>query len=72
MAIPQRLNGVGNLSQITRSNFKIDYNKTLRTLEFENQVYNHALNLAFVLQAYENVETYLHHTLEMIDANIND
>jgi hypothetical protein len=72
MAVPRRLNGVGNLSQITRSNFSVDYDSTLRTLEFENQLYNHTLNLVFVLQAYENIEAYLEGTLEMIEANIND
>lgn len=72
MAVPRRLDGVGNLSQITRSNFSVDYDTTLRTLEFENQLYNHTLNLVFVLQAYENIESYLQDTLEMIEANIND
>ncbi|WP_431159370.1 DUF6090 family protein [Winogradskyella poriferorum] len=72
MAVPRRLNGVGNLSQITKSNFSVDYDTTLRTLEFENQLYNHTLNLVFVLQAYENIEAYLQGTLEMIEGNIND
>lgn len=72
MNVPRPFKGVGNLSQITRSNFTVDYNKTLRTLEFENEVYNHTLNLVFVLQAYKNVETYLQSTLDMIEANIND
>ena len=72
MAVPRRLNGVGNFSQITRSNFSVDYDSTLRTLEFENQLYNHTLNIVFVLQAYENIKVYLQGTLEMIEANIND
>ena len=40
--------------------------------EFENQVYNNVLNVVFVLQAYKNVEAYLHQTLELIESNIND
>ena len=72
MAVPRRLQGVGNLSQITKSNLSVDYNDTLRNLEIENQLYNHTLNLVFVLQAYENIEAYLNSTLKMIEANIND
>ena len=72
IGIPNRLIKVGNLPQISSSGFTVDYNKTIRTLEFENQVYNNLLNVVFVLQAYKNVETYLYQTLELIESNIND
>jgi hypothetical protein len=72
MAVPKRLmNGI-DLPQITKSNYNIDYNKTIRTLEFENQVYNNTLNIVYVLQNYKKIETYLHNTLELIESNIDD
>ncbi|WP_179345243.1 DUF6090 family protein [Winogradskyella ursingii] len=70
MAIPERLMQKTDLPIISSSNFKIDYNSTIRTLEFENQVYNNALNIVYVLTAYKNLETYLNNTLELIGSNI--
>lgn len=72
MAVPERLLEEINLPQISNSNFTIDYNKTIRTIEFENQVYNNTANIAFVLAAYKKVETYLHNTLKLIETNIQD
>jgi len=58
------------IPEISKSGFKIDYNKTIRTLQFENQVYNNALNYMYALNSYKIVETYLNDTLELIEANI--
>ena len=60
------------LPKISKSGFKIDYNQTIRTFEFENQVYNNALNYMYTLNAYKVIEAYLLNTLELIEANIND
>ena len=59
-----------NLSKISRSNFKIDYNKTIRTIEFENEVYNNALNYLYALNSYKVFNNYLDDTLKLIDSNI--
>ncbi len=72
MAVPEFLMGRVDLPQISSSNFKIDYNKTIRTLEFENELYNNALNLMYVLDNYKKIEAYLHDTLKLIESNIND
>lgn len=58
------------LSKISKSGFKIDYSQTIRTFEFENQVYNNALNYMYTLNAYKVIEAYLLDTLELIEANI--
>jgi len=58
------------LSKISRSGFKIDYSETIKTFEFENQVYNNALNYMYTLNAYKVLEAYLLDTLELIKANI--
>ena len=59
-----------NLSKLSKSNFKIDYNKTIRTIEFENEVYNNTLNYMYALNSYKVFTNYLTHTLKLIDSNI--
>jgi len=59
-----------NVSIISKSNFTIDYNKTIRTLEFENQIYFNALNYMYALNSYKIMEAYLNDTLVLIEANI--
>jgi len=58
------------LSEMTKSNFKIDYNKTLRTIEFENELYNNTLNYKYALNSYKVFSNYLTNTLKQIDSNI--
>ena len=58
------------LPKISKSDFTIDYNKTIRTLEFENQIYNNALNYMYALNSYKIMETYLNDTLELINENL--
>ena len=70
MKLPERLMQKVGLPIISSSNFTIDYSLTMRTLEFENQIYNNALNIVYVLTAYKNVEIYLNDTLKLIDNNI--
>ena len=59
-----------DVSKISRSNFTIDYNKTIRTLEFENQIYFNAINYLYALNRYKIMEAYLNETLVLIEANI--
>ena len=70
IAIPEFLMKRFDLPQVTSSNFKIDYSKTMRTIEFENEVYNNALNIVYVLDNYRKIDTYLHDTLKLIESNI--
>ena len=70
IAVPERLVQEMELPIISSSNFTIDYSTTMRTLEFENEIYNNALNIVYVLSAYKKVEMYLNDTLKLIDANI--
>ena len=58
------------LAEISKSGFSIDYDKTLKTLEFENVVFNNALNYMYTLNQYKRLETYLRDTVELIEANI--
>jgi hypothetical protein len=72
MAVPDFFEEDLNLKKIAKSNFKIDYDKTIRTIEFENEVYNNALNFMFTLNSYKLFNDYLTHTLELIEANVYD
>ena len=70
MAIPDFLMDRVDIPQVSPSNFKLEYEKTLRTPQFENEVYNNALNVVYVLDNYKKIETYLNETLELIESNI--
>ncbi len=69
-AIPSFLMKRLDIPQVSRSKFKLDYNKTLRTLEFENEIYNNALNVVYILDNYKKIEAYLNDTLKLIESNI--
>ncbi|WP_228850952.1 DUF6090 family protein [Aegicerativicinus sediminis] len=70
MKIPDFFEDNLQLTKISKSNFKIDYNKTIRTIEFENQVYNNALNYMYALNSYVVFKNYLENTVKLIEANI--
>ena len=70
--VPEKFSSIDNVKNITKSNFTIDYNTTLKTVEFENQVYFHVLNILFTLNSYEITETYLNDLLELIEVNIKE
>ena len=70
IGIPDFLMERLDIPQVSPSNFKVDQSKTLRTLEFENELYNNALNLVYVLDNYKKIEAYLNDTLKLIEANI--
>ncbi|MBT8279712.1 MAG: hypothetical protein KJO41_11975 [Bacteroidia bacterium] len=61
-----------NLKDIAQSNFSMDYNQTMRTAEFENEVYNNALNYMYALNSYKLFNDYLKDTLKLIESNIDD
>ena len=68
--MPTQFDEAMNVPKISNSGFTIDYNTSLKTLEFENQVYNNALNYMYSLNQYKRLEGYLIDTLERIEANI--
>jgi hypothetical protein len=70
VAIPDFLMQRLDIPQVSPSKFELDYNKTLRSPEFENEVYNNALNVVYVLDNYKKIEAYLNDTLELIESNI--
>jgi hypothetical protein len=70
MEVPAYFEDDLNLRKISKSNFKIDYNKTIRTIEFENQVYNNTLNYMYTLNSYKVFKDYLTDTQELIESNI--
>ena len=71
ISLPSHFEDNFELRKISKSGFKIDYNKTIRTLEFENQVYNNTLNYMYTLNSYKIIEVYLIDTLKLIEANID-
>lgn len=72
MEVPDFFEEDLNLKKIAKSNFKIDYDKTIRTIEFENEAYNNALNYMFTINAYKRFNDYLNNTLKLIEANVYD
>lgn len=58
------------LKTIPVSGFKPDYAETIRTFEFENEVYNNTLNYMYVLNSYKVFKNYLSETLDLIESNI--
>ena len=72
MEIPNFFEEDLNFKKIDKSNFKVDYNQTIRTIEFENEVYNNALNYMYAINAYKVFNDYLKDTLKLIESNIYD
>ena len=70
MEVPDFFEPDVEFKNISRSGFEIDYNKTLRTIEFENEVYNNTLNYMYVINSYKVFKNYLENTLGLIEANI--
>ena len=70
IGIPDFLMKRLDIPQVSPSNFKLDQNTTLRTVEFENELYNNALNLVYILDNYKKIEEYLNDTLKLIEKNI--
>ena len=55
---------------ISKSSYDLDYKKTIRNVEFENQVYNNTLNYMYVINSYKFFRNYLASTLILIESNI--
>jgi len=72
MKVPEFFEEDLKLQIISKSNFKIDYNTTIRTVEFENELYNNTLNYMYTLNSYKVFKNYLTDTLKLIESNIDD
>lgn len=72
MEVPEFFEDNLNLKTISKSNFNINYNNTIRTVEFENELYNNTLNYMYAINSYKVFINYLSDTLELIEKNIND
>lgn len=70
MSVPDFFEEDLDLPAISKSEFQPNYEKTIRTFEFENEVYNNALNYMYVLNSYKVFQNYLSETLEIINCNI--
>jgi hypothetical protein len=70
MSVPKIFEEDLELLEISRSDFNPDYDKNLRTVEFENEVYNNALNYMYVINSYHVFRSYLQETLAIIESNI--
>ena len=70
IGIPNFLMEQVDIPQISSSNYTMDYDKNIRTLNFENEVYNNAVNIVYVLNNYNQISDYLNDTLELIESNI--
>ncbi|WP_411895906.1 DUF6090 family protein [Winogradskyella sp. A2] len=60
------------LSEMSKSDFKLNYSTSLRTIEFENELYNNTLNYKYALNSYKVFNNYLAETLNLIESNIKD
>jgi Family of unknown function (DUF6090) len=72
MKVPEFFEEDLKLQIISKSNFKIDYNTTIRTIEFENELNNNTLNYMYTLNSYKVFKNYLTATLKLIESNIDD
>ena len=70
MSVPSHFEDDLNLKAISTSDFKPDYQKTIRNFEFENEVYNNALNYMYMINSYRVFQKYLTNTLDLIESNI--
>lgn len=71
MSVPDFFEEDLDLPPISKSEFQVNYEQTIRTFEFENEVYNNALNYMYVLNSYKVFQNYLTETLALIDKNIH-
>jgi hypothetical protein len=72
MEIPDFFEEDINFKNISKSSFKVNYSETIRTVEFENEVYNNALNYMYAINSYSVFNDYLKDTLKLIESNIYD
>ena len=70
LSVPSFFEDDLDLQMITKSDFEPDYERNIKTLEFENEVYNNALNYMYMINSLKVFQNYLTATLELIEVNI--
>ncbi len=70
LSIPSFFEEDLGFKEMSQSVFKMDYEKTIRTVEFENEVYNNTLNYMYVINSYKVFQNYLIETLTLIESGI--
>ena len=70
MPIPESIYANTKLPEISHSNFDADYIKMMSSKEFENLIDWQAINLFYIVNEYEKIQTYLETTLQLIEAEI--
>lgn len=70
VAIPSNLIKANELTLIQPSKFPHDYDRIMTSMEFENLVYHHALNLMYLMSEYALIQSYLETTIELIESGI--
>ncbi len=60
-----------NLGTPPKSGFEADYETLMTSLEFENLLSMHSLNLTFLLYEYKAYQTYFETTIELLESEIN-
>jgi len=72
MKVPDFFEDDLDLKKIPKSSYNVDYKNTIRTLEFENELYNNTLNYMYALNSYKIFTDYLSDTLKLLEKNIHD
>ncbi len=57
-----------NIKSKPISSFEVDYQKLMSSLEFENLVGWHSINLIYILNEYESFKTYIENIIAIIDS----
>lgn len=71
ISVPEYLLKKTNLRQPSKSSFKSDYKVLMSSLEFENLLSMHALNMTYVMYEYKNYQDYFETTIELLDVEIS-
>jgi hypothetical protein len=61
-----------NIKSKPSSSFEVDYQKLMVSLEFENLVGWHSINLLYILNEYKSLKSYIENILEMIDSETEE
>lgn len=61
-----------NIKPKPTSSFDFDYQKLMSSLEFENLVGWHSINLLYILNEYNSFKSYIENMIEMIDSETED
>ena len=61
-----------NIKSKPTSSFEVDYQKIMSSLEFENLVAWHSINLLYILNEYKSFKSYIENMIDMIDSETEE